>query len=1309
MDPTTRASIVFARLKDLPPDGRARILQIECAHDPALRAEIEALLEASDQGLVSPARSPTPEALPITGEAPRPPAAAPEPAAAAAAAPEPAPALGPGAVVAGRYRLVRRIGSGGLSVVYLARQESPVRRDVALKLLAPGIHTEGVLARFEGERNALSRMNHPYVAQIHDAGTTELGQAFVAMEFIDGLPIDIHCRQHGLDPVARLELFLKVCRAVAHAHQKGIIHRDLKPTNILVTASDEGAPIPKVIDFGIAKSVSGSITSGVNATRLGFVVGTPGYMSPEQACAGDVDTATDVYALGVILYELMTDTLPLPPPDPANIDMQAWYTKLVTARPEPLSARMRGDRPDRPGRALLADLDTIALKALAPEVEQRYRTVSELAGDLERALAGEPITARAPSLASLIGRALRRHRAAALGVVAALAVLVVAGVVIANVTSAERAAREQATRALERARAEERHAAERVATAERTRARGAIAAAQAAVQVHNAAAARRNLDAVPRGLRAWEWHWLTHVIERSELVLRGHRAAVGALALSHDESALASLGEGGILRLWSTTDGAPLRELQTSTLGRSDKRHGLALALERGLVVATDHRSHMCAWDLVSGRSAWCREGVFGFFAESLSPRGELVVGTPVGVEVVALETGEPLELLRAPGGAAFAVWADPREADLVLAWGDDATFALDRGDLDGAGPTVRWRRQGAVDRTYPSVGLAALERWGDIAERDVVEARTGALVETLTSRSPFFGALEIDPSGAVATVELATAVSFRRDLGAPPDGELLGHRASITAAASGRSGIWLGDGAGEIRRWSRDIPPAPARVARTNDGVFAAALAPDGERVFTSGWGMVKAWSVRTGDELWSRWLGRDYLLALTTSGDETVVGDVSGVVTWLDARDGSPRVSRRVTDEAISSLATLDGVTFVGTHAGRLIAFDERAGGVLWTATTHAGALGPVAVHPGGRWLAVAGGLTALLPRRGTPWPDRRDGTVALVDPTSGATMRALPVGDVDGWLALAFSHDGARLAGGAADGTFTLWSLDRADGDEVIADRLPSLGLQVRGLVFTPDGERLFVGDEHGAVQIWSVKDLDHIATLPGVGSLIMRLAMSPESGVLVAMTERFPLATFEPWPPSPELHAAHVRWSERARLREALDALFEREGGAAAVIDAVLRDPALALQADALTRMARARGDNPNELNSWAWGQVRYPGAAGERVARARRVAEICADGWPRWEFENTRALARLRDGDLVGAIASAERSMALGVERGVADLPTEWAVIALARVGLGARDEAIAALDKAERALTRPPWDADGEARSIVDEARRAAR
>jgi serine/threonine protein kinase len=311
-----------------------------------------------------------------------------------------------------RYRLREKIGEGGFGEVFVAEQHEPVRRRVALKLLKPGMNSREVVQRFEAERQALAMMEHPHIAQILDAGTTSGGQPFVVMELVRGVPLTAFCNEHQLTTPERLELFIKVCHAVQHAHQKGIIHRDLKPSNVLVTKHDV-TPIPKVIDFGIAKAVGGRLTDQTIYTRFMQMIGTPMYMSPEQAELNglDVDTRSDVYSLGVMLYELLTGTTPF---DPKRLDTATFdelrrmireeepprpSARLAVTGAKPVTTAAVNQRTD--ARTLTSrlrgDLDWIVMKSLEKDRQRRYESASDLARDLTRYLNAEPVLARPPS------------------------------------------------------------------------------------------------------------------------------------------------------------------------------------------------------------------------------------------------------------------------------------------------------------------------------------------------------------------------------------------------------------------------------------------------------------------------------------------------------------------------------------------------------------------------------------------------------------------------------------------------------------------------------------------------------------------------------------------------------------------------------------------------------------------------------------------------------------------------------------------------------------------------------------------------
>jgi len=615
---------LFRAAVELPSAATRRaFLDQACAGDLALLQRLEALLAAHEE----------PDEM------------ASEPAAVAATIKLNSPGAEDEAVgqTLGRYKLLEKVGEGGCGVVYVAEQTEPVRRRVALKVIKLGMDTKAVVARFEAERQALAMMDHPNIAKVLDAGTTETGRPFFVMELVRGIRITEYCDQNQLSTNERLDLFIKVCQAIQHAHQKGIIHRDIKPSNILVTLHD-GIPVPKVIDFGIAKATEGRLTDATVYTQLHQFIGTPAYMSPEQAeMSGlDIDTRSDIYSLGVLLYELLAGSTPFDGKEliASGIDaMRKMIREKEPVRPSTRFATLKGEELTTTAKRrsaesakllhqLKGDLDWIVMKCLEKDRTRRYETANGLAYDLKRHLNNEPVLARPPSAAYKFQKSFRRNKlvfTAATAVSAALILgLAVSSWQMVAARQARNSEKEQRLKAQGAQKVAE--SERRVAESERERADGqarkAIESqeqsqrllydsdmnlAQQALKLNNLGRARRLLDRHrpqpgEEDLRGWEWRYLWQLIRNEAIVTLTNRPARGFSAgFSPDGSRLAVGWYDGRVDLWDV----PGRRWVRSLTAREDLSPAhVAFSPVQNLLAATSESNAITLYDFDSGRQS---------------------------------------------------------------------------------------------------------------------------------------------------------------------------------------------------------------------------------------------------------------------------------------------------------------------------------------------------------------------------------------------------------------------------------------------------------------------------------------------------------------------------------------------------------------------------------------------------------------------------------------------------------------------------------------------------------------------------------
>jgi eukaryotic-like serine/threonine-protein kinase len=1020
-------------------------------------------------------------------------------------------------VVIDRYKLMEKIGEGGFGVVYVAEQREPVKRRVALKIIKLGMDTKQVIARFEAERQALALMDHPNIARVLDAGATETGRPYFVMELVRGTRITDYCDENNLSTAQRLDLFRQVCHAIQHAHQKGIIHRDIKPSNILVTVVD-GRPVPKVIDFGIAKATHGQLTEQTVYTQLHQFIGTPAYMSPEQAQLSgvDVDTRSDIYSLGVLLYELLTGHTPFDPKTllAAGLDeMRRMIREKEPPRPSTristleeaertTVAKHRQAEPATLSRLVRGDLDWIVMKCLEKERGRRYDTANALALDIDHHLAQEPVTAAAPAALYRAGKFVRRHKAGL--ATATTSLLVLAAGAVVSTWQAVRATRAEHTQSQLRQSAEaekeraDAHGKQVVKEKEAARFNlyvAQISLAQRELEDQNFGLALNLLEEQrpekgQEDLRGFEWYYLWRQCNRGLLAtLRGHEDGVEALAFLPDGATLVSASGDGIVRSW------PLKSDSTpEVLGRL--RSGVRCAV-------FSHDGKMLAWGGTNGTIVvWdvsrCAERV------NIQAHNGSVRGLAFSPDSRALASGGQDQMVR--------VW----DVSTGKAVGPGWEIVLPRGSL--APPHAL--------AFSPDSQLLAVNNYGAI---QVYELSTGQLRQKLPAHRFFIRFLAFLPDGKslvsgnggemkfwdLATGQEKTALARQggRALSVSPDGSRLAlgqedgsvevyHLSSgrtnwyaqskeVHALAFSPDGNWLATGSLDrtIKLWDLRSPADPPPIQREWHKVWSVAFSPDGRQLVYSREG--SPWTIldaATGQEVTV--LSTPWPLSAVYSADGKMLA-VSGdgnVELWDAATWQQRAVFNGHTGYVGAVSFSPDGKTLASASwGGSVWLWDIASGRTL--ARIEGQHTAPIsfclAFSPDGTRLASASGEYS------------KSGSAVLWDVATDRKVATLPLGSTS----VAFSPGGKTLASGLLGGSIGLW--DPATGRKT--GEMSGHVKFSRDLAFFPGGKILATCNNEGSITLWDLVRGQQRATLRKRDRPVQTLAVAPDGRAIAAATE------------------------------------------------------------------------------------------------------------------------------------------------------------------------------------------------------------
>jgi len=1101
----------------------------------------------------------------------------------------------------GRYKILERVGEGGCGVVYVAEQTEPIRRRVALKVIKLGMDTKQVVARFEAERQALAMMDHPNIAKVLDAGTTEAGRPYFVMELVRGIRITDYCDQANLTTTERLDLFILVCQAIQHAHQKGIIHRDIKPSNILVTLHD-GVPVPKVIDFGIAKATEGRLADATVYTQLHQFIGTPAYMSPEQAeMSGlDIDTRSDIYSLGVLLYELLAGRTPFDAEELVASGIDAMRqtirekdpmrpsTRLATLAANELTttAKRRSIEAPKLIRLLKGDLDWIVMKCLEKDRNRRYETANGVAADLKRHLNNERVTAGPPSAIYALRKFTARNRWPVIFAGTA-AVLIVAGLIGTSVglgranTARIRADlnAERATKLAEKAKTAEANAVQEKGGALGLAYSASMLGACDALQNAQIDAARHYLDIAPSALRGWEWRLLSNRLDLSVRFQARSRPSLSLIHLLPDGRSYYDVGP-SLFQRWDTETGRLLGTIPTPHICWDSWLVAGGKQMLMRVADKDDGPHTVERWDLASGSllSAWPAPAYFW-----PAPDGSrLAYRQGSNICIMELGGGPPrlsqtsaaqsLDALSLTGMMCFR--QDGRVLAVGKGLGDVALLDTDSlqvlSTFTAHDNTIRCMAFSADSRLLATGSLDSTIRLTDVS------AHPPVAVATLRGHTDLINGLSFSPDAS-----LLASSSQDRTL------RLWDTRTGLARSVSKSDGdcpSFLPDGQtlmnGEpdgVRFW--DVQSLDAWVLRGHRSyVYSVFISPDGGTIYSVGWdgfagqtGSLRFWDSATGDPIGVLGAADEYVRAgaLSPDGSRLALSMAHGIapsgrIDILDTATGTRTAT--VTDLGAHRVSSyIDSLTF--DPSGQYVACLDSSLGVAHLIDTRTGVSrksrslgGPSTTGNSLAW-SPDGATIAL-------WVDSM---ITLLDGQSLEPLRHWAPGYKGAVSSVAFSPDSHRILTSGDDGIVRVW--DAATG--TLLHDLVGHANRTLCANYSPDGLRIATGGFDDNVRIWNAQTFEQVARLGGHQDYVHGLAWRADGQQLLSCSGDHTVRIWDTQPLKDRIQARRERQAILAEVEPLVQRLFAELGDAGRVVERVKADGLLTARARQVALQAALR--------------------------------------------------------------------------------------------------------------------------------------